>query len=342
MIGPGNPPYMIAEMSGNHNGNIENAFKIMEEAKKAGADAVKLQTYTADTITLDFDGPGFRIKKGIWKGRTLYELYNEASTPWEWHKALFEKGKELALTVFSSPFDYSAIEFLEELNTPAYKVASFEIVDLPLISQIASTGKPMIISTGMANEDEIHDAIKIAKKFGGKDIALLHCVSGYPTPVSESNISAIAAIQSSFGLVTGLSDHTLSAISSIASVAMGASIVEKHFTLDRSAGGTDSKFSLEPAEFSELCKNCKLAWQAIGDGEFICKPSEEENIMFRRSIYAVEKINAGEKFTQKNIRSIRPGFGLSPKYYHSILGKTASTEISFGTPLVWDFILKNK
>lgn len=327
-------------MSGNHNGDIARAFAIMEAAKDAGADAVKIQTYTADTITINHDGPGFRIEGGLWEGRTLYELYTEASTPWDWHPALFDKGRDLGITVFSSPFDSTAVDFLEGLAVPAYKIASFELIDLPLIRKVAATGKPMILSTGMANTDEIHEAVAAARDAGAVDLALLHCVSGYPTPTTESNLRTLLDFATRFDTVIGLSDHTLGTVPAIAAVALGAAIIEKHFTLSRADGGPDAAFSLEPQELKQLCYDSKTAWQALGEAGSARKPSERENMMFRRSLYAVQSIRAGELFTEDNVRSIRPGFGLAPKYYPDILGQTATKEISRGTPLDWNLVTK--
>jgi len=328
-------------MSGNHNGEIERAFAIMEAAKNAGADAVKLQTYTADTITIDFDGPGFRIEEGLWNGRTLYELYHEASTPWEWHPALFKKGRDLGITVFSSPFDFTAVDFLEDLQAPAYKIASFELIDLPLVQKVAATGKPVIMSTGMADMAEIEEAVEAARGAGCRELALLHCVSGYPTPVTESNLRTLTELAKHFDAVIGLSDHTLGTAPAIAAVALGAEIIEKHFTLERSDGGPDAAFSLEPEELKRLCKDSLTAWGALGEAGFGRKPSEQGNTMFRRSLYAVEPIRAGDIFTQDNVRSIRPGFGLAPKHYQDVLGQTAAKEIPRGTPLDWSLITKS-
>lgn len=338
LIGPSQPPYVIAEMSGNHNGDIGRAFKLIEAAKRSGADAVKLQTYTADTITIDHDGPGFVIEGGLWDGRSLHALYQEAHTPWEWHDELFKKAAELGITVFSSPFDHTAVDLLEDLNAPAYKIASFEAVDLPLIDYVARTGKPMIISTGIANEHEIAEAVATARAAGCDQLCLLHCISAYPAPAEESNLRTIPDIAGRFGVVAGLSDHTMGTTVAVASVSLGAALIEKHFTLARADGGPDSAFSLEPDELTRLCDDTKTAWAALGRAHYERKPSELGNAQFRRSLYAVRDIAAGEPFTRDNVRSIRPGFGLAPKLLPEVLGKTASRAITRGTPLSWELV----
>ena len=339
-IGPTHPPYMIAELSGNHNGDINRALSIIESAHNSGADAVKLQTYTADTITIDHSGPGFVINGGLWDGKTLYDLYGEAHTPWDWHPKLFEKAHALGLTIFSSPFDFSAIEFLETLDVPAYKIASFEIVDLGLIEQAANTGKPLIISTGMANLKEISEAIGVASA-GGGGLILLHCTSGYPTPISETNLQTINDMKKRFGLPVGLSDHTRGNSVAIAASAIGASVIEKHITLSRSDGGPDAEFSLEPHEFSQLCKDCRDAWEAIGKVNYQLEESEVNMIPLRRSLYAVQDVELGEKLTKNNIRSIRPGYGLAPRDWRLVEGRFAARNIKRGTPLSWDDIEDN-
>ena len=326
-IGASYSPYVIAEMSANHNGNIETAFRIIEEAKKAGADAIKMQTYTADTLTLNCDLPDFQISDGLWAGRTLYELYEWAHTPWDWHKPLFDRAQELGITIFSSPFDITAIDLLEDLNAPAYKIASFEAVDLPLIKYAASTGKPMIISTGMADAEEIAEAIEAAREGGCKELALLHCVSGYPAPAEDYHLRTIPDIIERFGLVTGLSDHTLDNITAITSVALGASIIEKHFTLDRNGGGPDDSFSLEPAELAALCQGAKTAWSALGQVDYGRKSSEQGNVKFRRSLYFVKDLKAGDVITEDSIRSVRPGFGLAPKYLNKVIGARVNRNV---------------
>jgi len=334
VVGAGEPPYIVAELSANHRGDIEQAFAVMVAAKHAGADAIKIQTYTADTITIDHDGPGFTIEGGLWHGRTLYQLYQEAYTPWEWHADLFAKARELEITIFSSPFDPSAVAFLEQLGAPAYKVASFEIVDLPLIECMAATGKPLIISTGMANADEIGEAVAAARGAGCREIALLHCTSGYPTPPEDSNLAALSAL-GRHDVVTGLSDHTLGIAVPVGAVALGAAMIEKHVTLRRADGGLDSAFSLEPEELAEMTKSCIAAWKAIGSGDDVRAPSEAGNLVLRRSLYVVADIKAGEELTAENVRSIRPGHGLSPKHLPALLGRRARTNLPRGTPLDW-------
>lgn len=332
------PPYIIAELSANHNGRLETALKIIEEAKKAGADAVKLQTYTADTITLNSDAEEFMIRGGLWDGKSLYQLYQEAHMPWEWHKPLFEHARKHEITIFSSPFDNTAVDLLEDLNAPAYKIASFEAVDLPLIKNVASTGKPMIISTGMADAEEIQEAIEAAREGGCKELAILHCVSGYPAPAEDYNLRTIPDMIQRFGLVTGLSDHTLDNTTAIASVVLGASIIEKHFTLNRSGGGPDDSFSLEPKELRELCHGSKTAWSALGKVDYGCKSSEMVNIQFRRSLYFVKDIEAGEIITPDHVKSVRPGLGLAPKKLNEIIGKKIKKSIKKNTPTKLEYI----
>lgn len=320
-IGLNHAPYVIAELSANHNGQLDIALKIIEEAKKAGADAIKLQTYHPDTITLNCDHEEFQIHGGLWDGKTLYKLYEEAHMPWEWHAPLFEHARKTGITIFSSPFDNTAVDLLENLNAPAYKIASFEAVDLSLIKYAASTGKPMIISTGMANDEEIQEAIDAAHEGGCKELAILHCVSGYPAPAEDYNLKTIPDMSERFGLVTGLSDHTLDNTTAIVSVGLGASIIEKHFTLDRKGGGPDDSFSLEPDELAALCSNARIAWKALGKIDYGCKASEQGNIKFRRSLYFVKDLKAGEVISVDAVRSVRPGFGLAPKYLSQVIGK---------------------
>lgn len=338
LIGTEHPPYIIAELSANHNGRLETALRIVEEAQKAGADAVKLQTYRPDTITLDCDTEDFKIHGGLWDGRTLYELYQEAHMPWEWHKPLFEHARSLGITIFSSPFDNTAVDLLEDLNAPAYKIASFEAVDLPLIKYVASTGKPMIISTGMADAEEIQEAIDAAREGGCKELAILHCVSGYPAPASDYNLRTIPDMIQRFGLVTGLSDHTLDNTTAIVSVAMGASIIEKHFTLDRNGGGPDDSFSLEPPEMAALCRDSKTAWEALGKVDYGRKSSEQGNVKFRRSLYFVKDLKAGDVITPDAVRSVRPGYGAAPKMLESIIGKTIQCDAKANTPVSMEWI----
>ncbi|MCF7355625.1 pseudaminic acid synthase [Vibrio sp. CK2-1] len=337
-IGPDFPPYIIAELSANHNGDINRAFKIMEEAKKAGADAIKLQTYTHETITMDCDSEDFKIHGGLWDGQTLYELYKGAHMPWEWHQPLFEKAKELDITIFSSPFDFTAVDLLEDLSAPAYKIASFELIDLPLIKRVAQTGKPMIMSTGMANQEEIQEAIDTARNNGCEELVVLHCVSGYPAPADQYNLRTIADISERFDVLSGLSDHTIDNATAIASVVLGASLIEKHVTLDRNGGGADDSFSLEPHELTQLCKDAKTAWQAMGKVNYERAEAEKGNVKFRRSLYVVKDIKAGEKITPENVRSIRPGFGLAPKFYDEIMGKIVTKDLESGTPMLRDDI----
>ena len=326
-------PYVIAEMSANHNGNIETAFKIIQAAKQAGADAVKLQTYRPDTITLNCDSEDFRIHGGLWDGRTLYDLYQEAHMPWDWHAPLFAHARKHGITIFSSPFDNTAVDLLEDLNAPAYKIASFEAVDPALIKYVASTGKPMIISTGMADAQEIQEAIDAAREGGCKELAVLHCVSGYPAPAEDYNLRTIPDMIQRFGLVTGLSDHTLDNTTAITSVAMGASIIEKHFTLNRSGGGPDDSFSLEPAELAALCQGAKTAWQALGQVDYGRKSSEQGNVKYRRSLYFVKDLKAGDAITKDAIRSVRPGFGLPAKYYNLVCDKKIAIDVNYGDPV---------
>ena len=332
-IGVDYAPYVIAELSANHNGKLDTAMKIIEEAKKTGADAVKLQTYTADTITLDSDAEEFQIRGGLWDGKTLYQLYQEAHMPWEWHKPLFDHAGKLGITIFSSPFDNTAVDVLEDLNAPAYKIASFEAVDLPLIKYVASTGKPMIISTGMADADEIQEAIDAAREGGCKELAILHCVSGYPAPASDYNLRTIRDMIERFGLVTGLSDHTIDNTTAITSVALGASIIEKHFTLNRNGGGPDDNFSLEPSEMAALCAGAKTAWDALGTIDYGRKSSEQGNVKFRRSLYFIQDMKAGQAISREHIRSVRPGFGLPPKFAEKVIGVRIAKDVKRGEPV---------
>lgn len=338
-IGRNTTPYIIAELSANHNGDINRAFEILQMAKECGADAVKIQTYTQDTLTIDCDKEDFRIKSGLWKNRTLYDLYSEGHMPWEWHEPLFKKAKDIGITIFSSPFDFTAVDLLEDLGCPAYKIASFEAVDIPLIKYVAKTGKPMIISTGMANAEEIEEAVNAARGSGCENLVILHCVSAYPALPEEYNLASIRDISERFNVLVGLSDHTIENTTAITSVAMGACVIEKHVTIDRTAGGPDDSFSLEKPELMQLCCDTKTAWLALGKVNYERKEGEKDNMVFRRSLYAVKNISEGEEFTLSNIRSIRPGYGLKPKELDSILGKKASRGIERGEPLAWDLIL---
>ena len=333
LIGTGCPPYVVAELSGNHKGDIARAIALIDIVKQAGADAVKLQTYTADTITIDHDGPGFVIEGGPWHGRKLHELYREAHTPWEWHPVLFDHARKIGITCFSSPFDPSAIDLLERLNTPAYKIASFEIIDTPLIRYAARTEKPLVISTGMATISEVGEAIVAGRQAGSGGVALLHCVSGYPTPPEEANLARMPALAKQFDAPVGLSDHTLGVQVAITSVALGAALIEKHVTLARADGGPDAAFSLEPQELSALVEGVRIAHAALGTADYGRAASERGSIAFRRSLYAVRDIRAGEIFTEANVRSIRPGYGLPPKLLPEILGRRAACHIERGTPL---------
>ncbi|MBT6007696.1 MAG: pseudaminic acid synthase [Rhodobacterales bacterium] len=337
-IGLDYSPYVIAELSANHNGDLNRALKTIDMAKAMGADAIKLQTYTADTMTIDCDKDDFQVHGGLWDGYSLHRLYQWAQTPFEWHKTMFDHARKIGITCFSTPFDETAVDLLEELNAPAYKIASFEAIDLPLIRYVAKTGKPMIISTGMANLDEITEAVEAARDGGCNDLILLHCISGYPAPVEQSNLRTIPDLEKRFNVVSGLSDHTLGTTVSIASIALGACVIEKHVTLNRADKGPDSEFSLEPDELKRLCDDSKIAWSALGAAGYSKKPVEEASLIFRRSIYVVEDIKAGEALTERNVRRIRPGFGLPPKYFEKILGQVAKVDIERGTALQWEYI----
>lgn len=333
-IGPEFPPYIIAEMSANHNGNIENAYRLIEAAKAAGADAVKLQTYRPDTITLNSDGDDFLISGGLWHGRTLYDLYSEAHMPWEWHKPLFEYAATLGITIFSSPFDRTAVDMLEDLGAPAYKIASFEAVDLPLIRYVASTKKPLIISTGMADAGEIQEAVDAAVDAGCRSLAILHCVSGYPAPSRDYNLRTLDDMNKRFNVITGLSDHTLDNTTALVSIAMGASLIEKHVTLDRSGGGPDDSFSLEPQDLARLCADARTAWDSLGTVDYGRKSSETGNAQFRRSLYFVEDLGVGSTIRRRHIRSVRPGYGIAPKHYDTVLGRIVNSSVAKNTPVL--------
>lgn len=340
-IGANNYPFIIAEMSGNHNQSLERALEIVEAAAKAGAHALKIQTYTADTLTLDSDSEDFLITddESLWKGKKLHDLYNEAYTPWEWHKAIFDRAKELGMIAFSTPFDNSAVDFLETLDVPMYKIASFENTDLPLIEKVASTGKPMIVSTGMATVAELDDLVRTANRAGCKDLILLKCTSTYPATPENTNIITIPHMREMFNVQVGLSDHTMGTGVAVAAVTLGATVIEKHFTLSRADGGVDSAFSLEPAEMKSLVEETKRAWQALGKVTYGPTEKEKDSLKFRRSIYVAKDIEVGEQFTEENIRIVRPGHGLEPKYYPNLLGKIAKKSYVMGTPIKLDDLI---
>lgn len=335
--------FVIAEISANHNHNIENAKKMIREAKKAGADAVKLQTYTPDTMTLDCDNQYFQINQGtIWDGTTLYKLYEEAYTPWEWHKELMDVAKEEDIICFSTPFDKSAVDFLEELNVPAYKVASFEITDIPLIEYIAQKGKPIIISTGIATIQEIQEAVEACKRFGNEQIILLKCTSAYPAKLEEMNLNTIPNIANTFDVIAGLSDHTLGITVPIGAVAIGAKVIEKHFILDRSMGGPDAAFSLNIDEFAEMVKSIRDIEKALGKVNYKLSDKSLKNKEFSRSLFICENVKIGDTITEKNVRSIRPGYGMKPKYLKNIIGKKFNGDYKKGTPMNWELIERNQ
>lgn len=337
-IGTKYPPYVIAELSANHNGKLQKALDTIAKAKACGADAVKLQTYTSDTMTINLDHEDFCIQGGLWDGYKLYDLYKEAQTPFEWHKAMFEHARKLDITCFSTPFDETSVDFLEDLNVPAYKVASFEATDLPLIKYISSTKKPLIVSTGIANLEEISEMIETARAAGCKDLILLHCISSYPAPIEQSNLLTIPDMKKRLGVQIGLSDHTLTNTASVVACGLGATLIEKHFILDRNEKGPDSEFSIIPSELISLCKDTKDAWLSLGKVGYDIKPAEEANIKFRRSIYFVKNINAGDVITQEHIRRIRPGYGLAPKFEKQLIGKTVKVDIKRGTASSWELI----
>lgn len=336
LIGPKYPPFIIAELSANHNGSLERALQTIDAAAKAGADAIKLQTYTANTMTIDCDLDDFMVKGGLWDGYKLYDLYKWAETPFEWQGAMFDHARKRGITVFSTPFDESAIDLLEDLDAPAYKIASFENTDLPLIRYAASTGKPLIISTGMATEDEIAEAVDAARGSGCKELILLHCVSSYPAPIEQSNVRQIPELAQRFNVVSGLSDHTLGSAVAIAAVAMGACVIEKHFTLSRSEKGPDSEFSIEPDELEKLCEATTDAWRSLGKSDYNRYSSELGSQIFRRSIYFVRDLPAGSIVSCEDIRRIRPGMGLAPKYYGDLIGRRLKVAVQRGTATTWD------
>jgi len=339
-VGAEHPPFIIAEMSGNHNQSLDRAMEIVEEAAKAGAHALKLQTYTADTMTLDLREDDFLIQdpSSLWKGYSLYDLYREAHTPWQWHKPIFDRCRDLGLICFSTPFDETAVDFLESLEVPCYKIASFENTDIPLIRKVASTGKPIILSTGMATAEELDESVRAARETGCEGIILLKCTSTYPASPESSNLLTIPHMREMFDVQVGLSDHTLGIGVALASVSLGATVIEKHFTVRRALGGLDSAFSMEPEEMRALVTESERAWKALGAVTYGPTEKERASMKYRRSLYVVEDIKSGDFYTEKNIRAIRPGCGLPPKYYKIILGKKANTDIRKGTPLGWDLI----
>lgn len=339
-VGEHSPPWVIAEMSGNHNQSLDRALEIVEAAARSGAHALKLQTYTPDTMTLDIDRGDFFIGDAgsLWQGKSLHALYQEAHTPWEWHERIFRHGEALGLTVFSTPFDETAVDFLESIGAPAYKIASFENTDLPLIRKVAATGKPMLVSTGMATLAELDELVTTARQAGCRDLILLKCTSAYPASPTECNVRTIPHLRQMFGCEVGISDHTLGSGVAVAAVALGASVIEKHFTLSRADGGVDAAFSMEPDELRRLVDESERAWQSLGAVHYGRSASEEKSMVFRRSIYVTADIAAGEKLTPANIRCIRPGAGLPPKYYELVLGRTVKQPVARGTPLSWDLI----
>lgn len=334
-IGKGFPPYIIAELSANHNGSLERALETIKSAYESGAHAIKMQTYTADTMTIDCDREDFMIRGGLWDGYKLYDLYKWAETPYEWHKQIFDYAKELGITIFSTPFDESAVDLLEELGAPAYKIASFEATDLPLIRYVASKGKPMIMSTGMCSEVEIEEAVATAKEAGCEQLVLLHCISSYPAPIDQANLMQMPVLAERFGTIPGLSDHTLGTTVSVAAVALGACVIEKHFTLSRADKGPDSEFSLEPHELQRLCQDTQDAWSALGKPGFERQQAEIGNKQFRRSIYFIRDLKAGDVITEQDVRRIRPGLGLEPKYWGEVVGRAVSMDVFRGEALTW-------
>lgn len=338
-IGPGEPPYVVAEMSANHGGRLEHALQVLRVARDCGADAVKLQTYTPDTLTIECDRPEFRVGAGSpWEGRTLHELYGEAHTPWEWHADLFAAARDLGITLFSTPFDGAAVDLLEELGAPAHKIASFEVVDLELIERVAATGKPVIMSTGMATLTEIEAAVETVRATGNEQLVLLKCTSAYPAPAEQMDLRTIPHLAQAFGVPTGLSDHTLGTAVPVAAVTLGAVLVEKHFCLSRDEGGPDSSFSMEPADLRRLLADTRTAQAALGRVRYAVSERERNSLVFRRSLFVVEDVAAGELLTRRNVRCIRPGHGLAPAELPRVLGRCATTDLTRGTPLDWDHV----
>jgi pseudaminic acid synthase len=339
-VGTSETPFIIAEMSGNHNQSLERALEIVEAAAKSGAHGLKIQTYTPDTMTIDLDEREFHISdtKSLWAGKSLYQLYGEAYTPWEWHKPIFDRARELGVIPFSTPFDDTAVEFLESLDVLCYKIASFENTDLPLIRRVAATGKPLIISTGMATVAELDETVRAAREAGCKDLILLKCTSSYPATADNTNIVTIPHMRELFDCEVGLSDHTLGVGVSVASIALGATVIEKHFTLNRAEGGVDSTFSMEPDELKQLVMETERAWQALGQVSYGTTDAERGSLVFRRSIYIAEDVKAGDVFTSKNLRCVRPGMGMPPRYYDMLLGRRASQDAKKGTPMNWNLL----
>lgn len=338
LIGPGQPPFLIAEMSGNHNQSLERALAIVDAAADSGAHGLKIQTYTADTMTLDLDAGEFHVEHPLWGGQSLHSLYQQAATPWEWHEPIFRRARERGLIAFSTPFDASATDFLEALQVPAYKIASFENTDLPLIRRVAATGKPLILSTGMATLADLDEAVCAARGAGCRHLVLLKCTSAYPATPEHAHLRTIPHLRELFACQVGLSDHTPGVGAAVASVALGATVIEKHFTLSRAEGGVDAAFSMEPAEFAQLRQETERAWQALGQVHYGPTEGERASMLFRRSIYVAEDMRAGEVFTARNLRAIRPGYGLPPKYLEALLGKRVNRDVCRGTPATWDLL----
>jgi len=334
-----NSPYVIAEISANHNGSLERAKLSIKMAATSGADAVKIQTYNADTMTIDCEKDDFIVKGGLWNGYKLYDLYAEAHTPYDWHKELFRFANELGITLFSTPFDESAVDLLESLNTPAYKIASFELADLPLISYVAKQKKPMLMSTGMATEEEISEALECARSSGCNSLLLFHCISSYPTPIEQANLKSISRLKKKFGVCVGLSDHTIGNLAATTAVALGASAIEKHFTINRADKGPDSDFSIEPSELKGLVKEVKDTWLSLGKNELIRPEAENSSKVFRRSLYFVSDLKAGSIIKPEDVRRIRPGFGLSPKFYDNIIGAVTTMDVKRGQAVTWDAVM---
>ena len=340
LVGVGHPPFIVAEMSGNHNQSLDRALEIVDAAAKAGAHGLKIQTYTADTMTLDLKEDDFFISDpdSLWKGTSLYKLYQQAYTPWEWHKPIFDRCREHGMIGFSTPFDNTAVDFLEELDMPCYKIASFENTDIPLIRKVASTGKPMIISTGMATIAELDETVRVARENGCKELILLKCTSTYPSTPENTNYATIPHMRDLFGCGIGLSDHTLGLGVAVASVALGVSVIEKHFTLRRADGGVDSTFSMEPDEMNSLVTETERAWQGLGNISYGPTESEKKSFIFRRSIYIVQDLKAGDVLSPENMRCIRPGLGMPPKYFDTLLGSRVNKDVKKGTPMKWDLV----